>query len=94
MMLADDLLNCSEDYHTQLSKVLIQNYPNTWKLVESILDMVGYYDLNDSSQNLRFVRRVIRKLPLGDGWRQGHDVRGIRNLIQQASSNESEMIST
>jgi len=68
LLLADDFLNCSSEKRMQLEEIVKRRHLNTARYLWKILSIASHYNLLNPKQNLRFSRKVIRKLKLGDEW--------------------------
>ena len=68
LLVADDLNNCSLDEKQRLTKIVQDRYPNIYKVANTALDTIRYYDLNDPKQNLRFIKNLRKVLNLGSSW--------------------------
>jgi hypothetical protein len=88
LLLADDLINCSEAYRTHLKKIVSKKHPLTTKLLEKILILPPYYNLLNPDQNLKFSKKVILDLKLGDGWYEIDEVKTLISMVDQAQSNK------
>jgi len=77
LMLADDILNCSEENHTALKNVISKNRPNTSKLFRMIIELASSYNLLVHDQNLIFCEQIIETLKLGDDWYNPDEVKGL-----------------
>ncbi|MCK4732476.1 MAG: hypothetical protein KAT65_08460 [Methanophagales archaeon] len=84
LLFTDDLMNCSEEYYTQLDKIVSKKHPNTSNLLKKILAFASSYNLLSPDQNLKFSRRVIQDLKLGSGWREMDEVRTVISMLDQA----------
>jgi len=79
-LFADDLLNCSEKYSTQLRGILMQKHKSVWALVETILSLSTGYNLLNPRENLQFLRQVIKRLKLGKDWYEPDEVQALVNM--------------
>lgn len=86
LLVADDLMNCSEEHRTTLRDVLSRYHPNTWRLVQEFMDIAKQYDLHDPADNTKFVIRVTEMFPPDAHWHITVFARGIRDGLQQAQS--------
>lgn len=89
LLLADDLMNCSEQYRTQLEKIVSKKYPMTAKLLEKILTPAPSYNLLKPDQNLKFCRKVIEALKLGSGWREIDEAKELISMVDQAQGTKT-----
>lgn len=83
LLLADDLMNCSEAYHAQLEKIINKKHSNTSRLLKKILALISHYNLLKPDQNLKFSRRVIQDLRLGSGWHEIDEVKTLISMVEQ-----------
>jgi len=82
LLLADDLLNCSESLHIQLKEIINKTHTNTSELLKKILTIAPSYDLLNHNQNIKFSRNVIKNLKLGSSnWRIINEVKKLRSMV-------------
>jgi hypothetical protein len=79
-LFADDLLNCSEKYSTQLRSILMQKHKSVWASVDAILSLATDYDILNPRENLQFLRQVIKRLKLGNDWYEPDEVQALVNM--------------
>ena len=80
LLFADDLLNCSNNKRKTMKYVLNQNHPKTAKIVNSILDVAAQYNLLNFGSNLKFSKRIVRELKLGNNWHEMDEVKALREM--------------
>ena len=85
LLVADDLMNCSSSIRDELEGVISERHPKTYSLVRTIIETASHYDLLDKEQNGRFLKMVVRKLELGDGWRFTDDVSELKSQVAECS---------
>lgn len=81
LLLADDLMNCSEEKHKQLERVLRDKHFNTARYLKKILDIASNYNLLNPKQNLKFSEKLIRKLKLGSEWYAPDEVKELQLMM-------------
>jgi hypothetical protein len=64
-MIADDLLNCSENYRLLLNNLLNRRFPDTNRLVGLILNKLNIKDLSSPEKSLEDLYRIAQVLNLG-----------------------------
>ena len=88
IIFADDILNCSEPYKTNLSHALAKYWSTTSELTQKIINIADSHDLLECEQNLKFQQEVTRKLNLGNNWDVVIFIRGLKKMIQKAAAAE------
>lgn len=89
LLLADDLMNCSDAYRTQLERIVSRKHPNTSKLLKKILTLALHCNLLSPDQNSKFSGEVIHDLKLGSGWREIDEVRELTSMVDQAQGTKT-----
>lgn len=87
LLFADDLLNCSNNTRKTMKYVLNQKHPKTARIVKSILDIAAQYNLLNVGSNLKFSKRIVRELRLGNNWYETDEVKALKEMIQKAQAN-------
>ena len=86
VMLADDLMNCSEDLRPPLKQIVTGNHPSTARYLDIVLDTASHYDLRAPGQPHRFMRRLVRNVGLKiDDWESVDNLALLRRQVQQVS---------
>jgi hypothetical protein len=83
LLIADDLMNSSDEKALQLREIINKKHPKTMELVDIILETRNYYNLLDKDGHTRFLKMIIRKLKLGDGWYRARDVEVLKEKVNQ-----------
>jgi hypothetical protein len=83
LLLADDLMNCSEEKRKQLERVLRDRHFNTARYLKKILDIASNYRLLKPKQNLKFSEKLIRKLKLGSEWYAPDEVEELQLMVRR-----------
>jgi len=65
--IADDLINCSENYRLRLNNTMKKRLPNTNCFVRTIMNMLNISDLHSPEKNLKFCYKLLKELKL-DKW--------------------------
>ncbi len=82
VMLADDLMNCSEDLRPPLKEVVRENQPHTARYLDIVLDTASHYDLLPVGQPHKFMRRLVRNLGLkGGDWESVDNLAILRSQV-------------
>jgi hypothetical protein len=84
LLLADDLINCSDEERKKLMEAVSEKHPNTRRLIEKVLDAVPYYDLLNAEQNLRFTKRIIKNLELKGTWNAPDELKELVSMVNKA----------
>jgi len=67
LLIADDLINCSENYRRRLNNTLKKRLPNTDRFIRTIMNTLNMDDLHSPEGNLTFCYKLTTKLNL-DNW--------------------------
>lgn len=67
LLIADDLINCSENYRVRLNNILKKRFPNTNRFVRTIMNTLNIDDLHSAKKNLKFCYKLTKELKL-DKW--------------------------
>ena len=91
LLLADDILNCSEVYKKRLKSVVKRKHRNTAEILNKILEIAPYYSPPSPKGDYRSFRRPIQKrliseLQLGAGWRELNEVKDLKLMIEEAAA--------
>ena len=89
LLLADDLLNCSQKYRTRLEKIIKRKHPNLSVLVDKILTIASSYELLDPNQNLKFSKELSKSLDPDVEWREINEIEYLRVLAQKAEKTKN-----
>jgi hypothetical protein len=88
LMLADDILNCSEEYNKRLKSIVKRKHRNTAEILNKILEIAPHYSPLSSDRDYRPFRRpvqkiLIKELQLGTSWRKRDEIKLWQSLIEQ-----------
>ncbi len=67
LLIADDLINCSENYRVRLNNTLKKRLPHTNRFVRTIMNTLNINDLHSPEKNLKFCYKLTKELKL-DKW--------------------------
>lgn len=67
LLIADDLINCSENYRRRLNSTLKKRLPNTNRFIRIIMNTLNMDDLHSPEKNLKFCYKLAKELKL-DKW--------------------------
>ncbi len=85
LMLADDIMNCSQNERASLKNVLVKKHPETSKLTNKIVALAKSHVLHVPQENLKFCQSIIKDLKLGGRWSIANDVGGLESMVRKAS---------
>ena len=85
LYVADDCINCSSEKCVQLREILRRRHPNTAKNLRKILSITSHFNLLNPKQNIRFSRKIILKLKLGDRWSVVHELEELKKMDKKVS---------
>ncbi len=71
--IADDLNNCSEKYRLRLHNTLKKRFPNTNRLIRTIMVTIKTNDLHSPEKNLKFLYKLTKELKL-DNWSEDDQI--------------------
>ena len=83
LLLSDVLLSCSSTLGIELDEIITRRYPATKKWTNTVLETASYYDLHNSSDCLKFIRMVFKKLKLGSNWKVINNLQELRLLSKE-----------
>jgi len=83
LLFADDILNCSEDIKSDILEIINEEYPVTFSFLEKILNLVSRHDLNSPKSNLAFLKDLVNRIYLGDGWKVIDEVMELKEIIKE-----------
>jgi hypothetical protein len=78
---ADDLINCSENHRKGLQRILSKKLPETVKIVNTILEIIGTRDLSIIANANMLPLEIIKQLNLSGNWTVVDSVSVLRNHI-------------
>jgi hypothetical protein len=85
LLLADDLFSCSGGVAQTIRDEGAQRYPDTMRIVSTIMTTARHYDLLKAVPNLRFLQMIAQKLRLGE-WIVFDDAAKLRELVQDGQT--------
>ena len=66
----------------QRLKWALQKYqPQTWRVLEDVLETASQYVLFERDANLAFRKELLKKLKLTGNWTEKDEIEGIKKLI-------------
>ena len=65
LLIADDLINCSENYRRRLNNALKKRLPNSNRLIRTIMNSLSIKDLHSPEKNLKFCYKLTKELKIG-----------------------------
>jgi hypothetical protein len=91
LLLADDILNCSESYKKRLKSVVKRKHRNTAEILNKILKIAPYYSPPSPGGDYRSSRRPIQKrlikeLQLGTNWQELDEIKLLKRKIEKAAA--------
>jgi hypothetical protein len=90
LMMADDWMNCSGYKMRQKLKWTLQKYqPQTWRMLESILNVASQYDLSKPETNIRFRKELLKVLKITGAWTEKDDIEQTKKLILEVEGSKS-----
>ena len=86
LLIADDLVNCSDKYQRRLKSIVKKKHHNTARLLNRILKLVPHYNPIHPNKDFYFSRRpiqrrIIRDLNLGAGWEELDEVETLKSMV-------------
>lgn len=82
LYITDDILNCSNNLKEKLINACKIKHPNTLKLVNKIQEISEFFDLYNSTENLKFSKSVIKELKLNLGnWETVNNMELLKNML-------------
>ena len=89
LLLADDLVNCSDKYQRRLKGIVKKKHRNTARLLNKILALVPHYNPTHPDKNFHFYRRpiqrrIIQGLKLGAGWHEIDEIITLKSMVDTA----------
>ena len=85
LMLADDIMNCSQEEEDELKKVLMNKHPRTMRFIKEIQIIALRHDLMDPEDNMKFSKAVVKKLKMGKEWYEANEVNELRKIVEKVS---------
>jgi hypothetical protein len=90
LLLADDILNCSESYKKRLQSIVKKKHHNTAKILHKILEIAPHYSPPSPGGDYRSFRmpiqkKLIKELKLGAGWQELDEVKALKSMIEGAT---------
>ncbi len=97
LLLADDILNCSEIYKKRLKRVVKKKHRNTAEILNKILTIAPHYNPPSLEEDYRSFRRPIQKrliteLQLGAGWQELDEVKALKLKIEEAKQSQRQSL--
>ena len=64
-------------------EIINEEYPVTFSFLEKILNLVSRHDLNSPKSNLAFLKDLVNRIYLGDGWKVIDEVIELKEIIKE-----------